>query len=200
MPLVMCERQTSPWLFSWFPRRFSPLHSEPMLFKTDTPRTVLKKKKKKKRASDSFHKRPISAYWRHREAARSRGWPRGAFQLSAVSDLVKHTQQQQQQQKQHWLWRRKNESKMHRRSKPRRVNMDYLPAAGKSSPCDYYTFRLHALRVCMWSLTASCFISHVNWPKGHNQLPGNLVDSRVSRCVGNNCFNDSDLRKRCWFV
>lgn len=24
MPLVMCERETSSWLFSWFPRRLSP--------------------------------------------------------------------------------------------------------------------------------------------------------------------------------
>lgn len=72
--------------------------------------------------------------------------------------------------------------KMLCRGKPQRINMDYSPALGKRL-CDHGT----CLRVCvclcvcvcLWSLTAPCFISHVNW----QQVNSCRVIAHVAGCV-----------------
>lgn len=131
MPLVMCERQTSSWLFSWFPRRFF----FPTAFcfygvQTDAPRSAFPKIAFVSYTSDV-----------HTSAARRCsfcGVTRGAFQLSA-HPTCSHTQRR---------WLLAASRKMHRIGKAQRINMDYLPAIGKTSA---------------WSETLLCVRMHVEF-------------------------------------
>lgn len=131
MPLVMCERQTSSWLFSWFPRRFFfPLHSASMAFKP-------------MRHGRAFPKIAFVSYTSdvHTSAARRCsfcGMTRGAFQLSA-HPTCSHTQRR---------WLLAASRKMHGIGKAQRINMDYLPAIGKTSA---------------WSETLLCVRMHVEF-------------------------------------
>lgn len=128
MPLVMCERQTSSWLFPDFPGDFFlPLHSACMAFKLILHGLRSLKKKK----YQSSLKCLIGAYLAALRCFFC--WmPGGAVQLFLMSDLFIVPA----------ALSLHSFMKMLCRCTARRINMDYLLALGKISASKWIQFSL----------------------------------------------------------
>ena len=108
---------------------------------------IKKEKEIRKIPTLSFHQRPVWCYLRHKSSPLLLDDKRSVSTFS-WSHLVVYKQQQQQQKATNPGFSRKHP----------RMNMDYLLVIGKICMRVETAF----LFMCMLSLTASCFISHVN--------------------------------------